>query len=59
MQEENEVEEIEMELDDEPMEDVITQPDQPPLPSAAPTIPSLPSVSTNIKIRKDYNPKGK
>jgi splicing factor 3A subunit 1 len=56
-QEENEVEEIEMELDDEPMEDVVTTTQPDPKPSVTPTVPSLPSVSTNIKIRRDYNPK--
>lgn len=24
-----------------------------------PSVPALPSVSSNVKIRKDYNPKGK
>ena len=32
-----------------------------PIPPVVPTpsVPALPSVSSNVKIRKDYNPKGK
>ena len=48
-----EVEEIEMEVDEPTEEETI-----PPV-SIAPSVPSLPSVSSNVKIRKDYNPKGK
>lgn len=48
-----EVEEIEMEVD-EPAEE---EPIPPVVPT--PSVPALPSVSSNVKIRKDYNPKGK
>ena len=42
-----------MEVDEPTEEETI-----PPV-SIAPSVPSLPSVSSNVKIRKDYNPKGK
>lgn len=60
-EENNEVEEIEMEVEEQVMEEEAPSIDSQSTvatPSLPPSVPALPSGTSNVKIRKDYNPKG-
>ncbi|XP_019853715.1 PREDICTED: splicing factor 3A subunit 1-like [Amphimedon queenslandica] len=59
-EENNEVEEIEMEVEEQAMEEEapsIESQSTVATPSLPPSVPALPSGTSNVKIRKDYNPK--
>ena len=54
------MEEIEMEVEEQVMEEETPSIDTQSTitPAAPPSVPALPSGTSNVKIKKDYNPKG-